>query len=92
MRSSCLFASCAASSVVRGSSFRKSSRRSGSYLKLGGSCHSTGPSLGPSASTPEAKKLASGTFESLRRRMWVMKRGPFTEKTKSSGVASRQRS
>ena len=45
----------------------------------------------PSASTPEAKKLASGASMSPRRFMWVMKRGPFTEKTKSSGVASRQR-
>jgi hypothetical protein len=50
-----------------------------------------GPSFGPSASTPEAKKFASGASMSRRRFMCVTNRGPFTENTKSSGVLSRQR-
>ena len=40
---------------------------------------------------PEATKLPSGATGSLRRFMWVRKRGPLTLKTKSSGVSSAQR-
>ena len=38
---------------------------------------------------PWAKKLASGTSTSRSRFMWLMKRPPLTEKTKSSGTSSR---
>lgn len=43
----------------------------------------------PSASTPDAKKLASGVSMSRGRFMWVMKRGPLIAKTNPSGTASR---
>ena len=55
---------------------------------MGGSCHSTGPSFGPSASTPEAKKLASGASTPASFFMWVTNRGPLTENRKSSGVSA----
>jgi hypothetical protein len=45
--------------------------------------------LAPSASTPEAKKLASAVSTSASFNMWVMNRPPLTENTKSSGVRSR---
>ncbi len=40
--------------------------------------------------TPEAKKFASGGAQSRSFLLWVMKRAPFTEKRKSSGVSRRQ--
>ncbi len=47
------------------------------------------PSLLPSASTPLAKKLASGVRTSRSRLMCVTKRGPLTANVKPSGVWSR---
>ncbi len=82
-------ASAAASVVVRGSWSKNPRIRSASKGRFWGSCHSRGPSLGPSASTPEAKKLARGASTSRSFFMWVMKRPPLTAKTKSSGVWSR---
>ena len=41
-----------------------------------------------SAKSPLAMKLASGVSTSLSRRMWVRYFGPFTAKTKSSGVSA----
>ena len=69
----------------------KSSSRAASNKKVSGSCHRIGPSLPPSASTPEAKKLASGVWTSRSFFMWVMKRPPFSEKTKSGGTCSAHR-
>ena len=40
--------------------------RAASNLRLGGNCQTNGPSRVPSASTPEAKKLASGMFDVLQ--------------------------
>ena len=57
---------------------------------VGGSCHSSGPSRSPRASTPEAKKLASVVSASASFFMWVMNRLPLTAKTKSSGVSATQ--
>src|ERR1700750_645551 len=65
-----------------------SSTRSASNAICGGNCQSTGPSLRPSASTPEAKKFASGVLASRNFFICVMKRGPFTANTKSAGVSS----
>ena len=61
--------------------------RSASKRIRGGSCHSTGPSFGPSASTPEARKFATGVATSRSCFRCVTKRGPLTAKTKSSGVS-----
>ena len=44
-----------------------------------------------SASTPEAKKFASGVSTSASFFMCVMNRAPFTANVKSSGVSSCQR-
>lgn len=77
-------------SGVWGRSWRNDSIRSGSYLALPGSCQQYGPSFDPRASTPEAKKLASGISTSFSRLMWVTNWWPFTEKTKVSGVAAAQ--
>ena len=57
---------------------------------FGGNCQRIGPNLAPSLSTPLARKFASGAAQSFSRFMWVMKRGPFSENTKSSGVSSSQ--
>ena len=70
-------------SVVRGRSAKKSASRSSSYPRFGGSCQSIGPSFGPSASTPEAKKFASGVSTPRSFFMWVTKRPPLTENRKS---------
>ena len=78
-------ASRAAAPVVRGSRSRNAASRSASKRIRGGSCHSTGPSFGPSASTPEAKKLASGVSTSRSCLRWVTKRPPLTANTKSVG-------
>jgi len=86
--SSWLRASPAASPVVRGSRSKKSAIRCASNDILGGSCHNTGPSFGPRASTPEAKKLARATSMSRSCFMWVMYRLPLTAISKVSGVCS----
>jgi hypothetical protein len=75
--------------VVRGSSSRNLSKRSSRKPSCCGNCHRIGPSFGPSRSTPEAKKLASGSSTSLSFFMWVMKRPPLTANTKRGGVSSR---
>ncbi len=67
---------------------RNVSIRSASNPRLGGSCHSSGPSLVSSASTPEAKKLASGVSIPFSFFMWVMNRPPLTANSKSSGTAA----
>ena len=72
---------------MRGSSSRKAATREASNRIRGGSCHSTGPSFGPSASTPEARKFATGVATSRSCFMCVTNRGPLTAKTKSSGVS-----
>ena len=77
-----------ASFKSRGSMARNASSRSSSKLKLGGSCHRTGPSFFSRRSTPEAKKLASGVSIPRSFFIWVMKRPPLTAKTKSFGTAS----
>ena len=74
--------------MSNGSVARNGSKVAGSKRKFGGNCHSTGPSLRPSRNTPDAKKLAIGASISRRRFMWVMKRGPLTVNTKSSGVSA----
>ena len=58
----------------------------GSQSSVGGVCQRNGPSFSPSARTPDAKKFASGVSISRSRFMCVMKRLPFTAKTKSAGV------
>ena len=80
-----------AASVSFGSIATNGSMRSRSKLKFGGNCQMIGPSFSPRLKTPEAKKFDSGVCTSRRRLIWVTYRGPFTVKTKSSGVASRQR-
>ena len=55
-------------------------------------CQLTGPSFGRRAPcTPVAKKRSTDSPASASTRRLVAKRGPFTAKTKSSGVSSRQR-
>src|SRR5215469_5986656 len=71
-----------------GKIFRNSDKRSWSYGHHGGNCHRIGPSFFPSNKTPEAKKFANGWRMSLSFFMWVRYFGPFTAKTKSSGVWS----
>ena len=73
---------------VRGRIPRNASTASASNCSVGGSCQGSGPSFAPRASTPEARKLATAPRAFLRRRMCVMYRPPFTEKTNSSGVRS----
>jgi hypothetical protein len=70
---------------------RNVASRSTSNASCGGSCQRIGPSFSSSASTPDAKKFASGPSQS-RSFLWcVRKRPPFTAKTKSAGVSSYQR-
>ena len=78
----------AADSLSCGNSAKKLSIRLASKRKFGGSCHKIGPSFAPSRKIPDAKKFATGPCASFSRRIWVMKRGPFTEKTKSAGVSA----
>jgi hypothetical protein len=59
--------SAAASSVVRGSIAKNSSRRFRSKLNCGGNCHRMGPSFVPRAKTPDAKKFASGVLAFFNR-------------------------
>ena len=54
---------------------------------IGGSCQRIGPSFSFNASTPEAKKFASGFSTPASFFMWVMKRPPLTANTKPSGVS-----
>jgi hypothetical protein len=54
-------------------------------------CQSSGPIFSSRRSTPDAKKLARGTFTSRSCFMCVMKRLPFTAKRNPSGVSSYQR-
>ena len=63
--------------------------RPASKCRFGGNCQTIGPSLSPSASGPEAKKLPSGASTSFSRLMWVMNCGPFIEKAKSGADSSR---
>jgi hypothetical protein len=70
--SSCRRASAAASPTVRGNWSKNPDNTSASNSCRSGSCHSTGPSFGPSASTPDAKKFASGASTSRSRFMCVM--------------------
>ncbi len=90
-RRSCRNARSAASCVSRGSNAANSSKRSGRKRSRSENCHRIGPSFGPSRNSPCARKFASGASMSRSFLLWVMKRLPFTAKTKSSGVASRQR-
>ena len=91
IRSSWPLATSAACAVVRGNEAKNAAQRSSSYPRVGGSCHSTGPSLLPSARTPEAKKLASGASTSASFFRCVTNRGPLTANTNPSGVSSCQR-
>ena len=50
-----------------------------------------GASRSPSASGPEAKKLASGSAQFFRRLIWVTNCGPLTENWKPWGVSLAQR-
>ncbi len=90
IRSSWRRASQAASCVDRGSSAKNAASRSPLKPRLGGSCHSTGPSLARSASTPDAKKFASGVSTPASFFMCVTNRGPLTAKVKSAGVSAYQ--
>lgn len=90
MRGSRSRARAAACVVSCGSTPRKSSSVPASKGRVGGNCHRMGPSFGPSANSPEARKLAMAARHSRSRSMWVMKRGAFTVKTKPGGVASAQ--
>jgi hypothetical protein len=76
--------------VVRGNCSKKLASRSGRYPRDGGSCQRIGPSFGPSASSPVAKKFATGVRGSFSFFMCVMNRGALTLKTKSSGVCAAQ--
>ena len=51
-------------------------------------CQLTGPSLSFSSMTPLAKKRSIDSPASASTLRLVAKRGPFTAKTKSSGVSS----
>lgn len=73
--------------MVRGSSAKNAASRSGSYAKLGGICQSSGPNFSRRCNRPDAKKLASGVSTPCSRFMCVMKREPFTAKTKLLGVS-----
>ena len=75
--------------MVFGSSLKKASSRSRSYLKLPGNCQQTAPSLSPSACT-ELKKSSTGCSTSFSRLMWVTAWWPFTVNTKPGGVAAAQ--
>ncbi|KQU28305.1 hypothetical protein ASG69_09770 [Rhodococcus sp. Leaf225] len=89
--SSCFSPSRAASVVDRGSSAKKSAILVASKRNVAGSCHRIGPSRGPSARTPDAKKLPSAASTPTSFFMWVTKRGPFTANTNPSGVSARHR-
>src|SRR5271163_4883391 len=72
-----------------GNSARKREKSSRSNFLVAANCQLIGPSLSPSSSTPLAKKRDIESPASASRRRLVAKRGPFTAKTKSSGVSSR---
>ena len=67
-------------------------RRAGRGGTRGSAAAATGPgpASGPSASTPLAKKFATGTRTSASFFRCVTNRGPLTENTKSSGVSAAQ--
>ena len=77
--------------VSRGSISKKLRKRSAFQPKFGGNCQRIGPNFSRNASTPEAKKLASGVSTSRSFFICVMKRGPFTLKMKPAGVSANQR-
>ena len=60
-----------------------------SNFRVGGNCHITGPSFGPSSVMPELQKAAMDSPASARSRRCVVKRDALTANTKPSGTVSR---